>query len=51
MNTIADNQWHYTCTDIYQGILNSWSTTSSFYPIQRLTLIKVSLKPKKIDYF
>ena len=43
MNTLADKQWHYTCVDIYQGILKSWATTAEIYPAYRLTLIQVCL--------
>ena len=41
ITTVSDNTWHYTCVDMYQGLLNSWSTTSSFYPAYRLTLVRV----------
>ena len=41
--TIADNQWHYICVDMYQGILNSWSANSTTYPNYRLTLIKANI--------
>ena len=41
VTTIGDNQWHYQCFDMYQELLTSWSTTSSFYPNYRITLIGV----------
>ena len=41
INTIADNQWHYTCIDMYRGLLSNWGTTESIYPTYRLTLIGV----------
>ena len=40
--TTADNQWHYTCIDLYQGLLKSWATTAANYPSYRLTLLGVS---------
>ena len=54
ITTTSDNNWHYTCIDLYQGLLNSWSTTSSFYPAYRITLTEVNIKKltkRILDYF
>ena len=44
VNTVADNKWHFTCIDLYQGLLSSWGTNAATYPSYRLTVIGVSFK-------
>jgi hypothetical protein len=41
LKTIADQQWHYLCVDMYQGVLNSWGSSSSLYGSYRITLVGV----------
>ena len=43
IDTIADNKWHYTCVDLYLGLLNSWATTAANYPTYRLTVLGVRI--------
>ena len=43
INTIADKEWHYTCIDLYQALLKSWSTNAATYPVYRLTLVGVRM--------